>query len=112
VTEQPARHTVDTITSDALDQLYADRDEARAAADRYLTNGTKAVERLHWRAHNAEQRAEQAETALARVRAELDRIAALPTVDRPETRCDRFSVGANWAVGRILAILEPTEPRP
>jgi NAD-dependent SIR2 family protein deacetylase len=69
VTEQPVRHTVDTITSDALDQLYADRDEARAAADRYLTNGTKAVERLHWRAHNAEQRAEQAEAAITRVRA-------------------------------------------
>jgi hypothetical protein len=68
MTEQPARHTVGTITSDALDQLYAERDEARAAADRYLADGTKAVERLHWRAYNAEQRAEQAEAALAEAR--------------------------------------------
>lgn len=61
MTEQLVRHTVDTITDNDLDQLYTERDEARAAADRYFTNGTKAVEELHWRAHNAEQSAEQAE---------------------------------------------------
>ncbi|MFJ3173774.1 hypothetical protein ACIPJK_23745 [Streptomyces roseus] len=32
--EQPARHTVDTITSDALDQLYAELERLRAEVDR------------------------------------------------------------------------------
>ncbi|MBT2449456.1 hypothetical protein J7F03_20665 [Streptomyces sp. ISL-43] len=32
MTAQPARHTVDTITSDDLDQLYAERDELTARA--------------------------------------------------------------------------------
>jgi hypothetical protein len=76
--QQPARHTADTITSDALDQLYTERDEARTAAARYFTNGTQAVEEAGWRAHHAEQRAEQAEAALTRARgyaAHLDQYA-------------------------------------
>ncbi|TLQ43466.1 hypothetical protein [Streptomyces marianii] len=32
--EHPPRHTVDTITSDALDALYAERDRLRAELDR------------------------------------------------------------------------------
>ncbi|MEU8760679.1 hypothetical protein [Streptomyces sp. NPDC048659] len=32
---QPDRHTADTITSDALDQLYADLEQAEAERDRY-----------------------------------------------------------------------------
>jgi len=107
------RYTADTITDNALDQLYAERDEARAAADRYFTNGTKAVEQLHWRAHNAEQRAEQAEAANARVRTELDRIAVLPTIDRDEHRADTFSTGARWTITQLRTALdEPEEPRP
>lgn len=57
-------------------------------------------------------RAEQAEAAITRVRAELDRLAALPTVDKTETRSNRFSVGASWAIRLIRAALdEPKEPR-
>ncbi|WP_327169528.1 hypothetical protein [Streptomyces subrutilus] len=59
--------------------------------------------------HQARQRAE---AAVARVCAELDRIAALPTVDRGEDRPDRFSVGVNWTIRRLRDALndlqEPT----
>jgi hypothetical protein len=55
--EQPIRYTADTITDPALDQLYAERD---ANERRALAYGQA------WLA--AEQRAEQAETAIARVR--------------------------------------------
>jgi acyl-CoA reductase-like NAD-dependent aldehyde dehydrogenase len=110
--EQPVRHTVDTITSDALDQLYAERDEARAAADRYFTNGTKAVEELNWRAHNAEQRAEQAETANARVRAFCDRFdsIACAALGTPVSDYDRALARAADLIRSALTA--PKEPRP
>ena len=46
---QPVRHTADTITSDALDQLYADLEKAKRAADLLA---------------DSHRRAEQAEAAI------------------------------------------------
>lgn len=59
--EQPVRHTADTITSDALDRLYARVD--------YLAGYAATLE-----TYAAEQRefAEQAEAAIAHVRALAD----------------------------------------
>ncbi|MEU9865508.1 hypothetical protein AB0D99_32030 [Streptomyces sp. NPDC047971] len=53
-TEQPVRYTVDTITSDALDQLYAERDANERRAEAYGQA---------WQ--TTEQRAKQAEAELA-----------------------------------------------
>ncbi|GAA3374680.1 hypothetical protein [Streptomyces racemochromogenes] len=113
--QRPAsgRHTADTITGDELDQLYAELRDARGEADRYFHNGLKSTGQADMRAYDAEQRAKQTEAALVRVRAELDRMAALPTVDRDEIRADTFSTGARWALDQIRAALtEPKEPRP
>ncbi|MET9465827.1 hypothetical protein ABZY44_13670 [Streptomyces sp. NPDC006544] len=111
------RHTVDTITSDALDQLYAERDMHGREADRlrkdWVTMRARAeqaeatIERMkrtnrmvNGCARDARLRAEQAATA--RVRAELDRW-ALNTV-MPQTM---------RALDDIRAALdESKEPRP
>jgi hypothetical protein len=53
----PLRHTVDTLTSDALDQLYDERGRLEIANRALNTATLEALER-----------AEQAEAALARVR--------------------------------------------
>jgi len=52
--------------------------------------------------HNVPERA-----ALDRVRAELDRIAALPTVTR-EGRADSFATGARWTIRMIREVLDGT----
>ncbi|MFD7093363.1 DUF6085 family protein [Streptomyces xanthophaeus] len=56
-------------------------------------------------------RRQAAEQALGRVHTELDRIAALPTVDRDETRADTFSTGANWTLKQIRAALDETQEK-
>lgn len=50
-----------------------------------------------------------AEAALARVRAELDRIAALPTTTRDDDRADSFGTGARWTL-RLRAALDSDQP--
>ncbi|MFJ8163838.1 hypothetical protein ACIRBY_23325 [Streptomyces sp. NPDC096136] len=64
MTGQPTRHTVDTITSDALDELYARIDTLTAVCRSNKRAYAGAVADVQ----AAEQRAEQAEAALARVR--------------------------------------------
>ncbi|THA82753.1 hypothetical protein [Streptomyces sp. A0592] len=108
-TEQPARHTVDTITSDALDQLYAEREQLRAALDH------QAQELATWRATVAtldsgapgtpRHRAEQAEAAIARAREveEQWRLHFLATGE----------AAGGHALAMVRAALdEPREPRP
>lgn len=90
---QPAaasRHTVDSITDDQLDQLQADLAWAREQTLAAQQETTDAV-----------TRAERAEAALNAVRAELDRIAALPTIAYDDGRADTFPVGARWTI-RVL----------
>ena len=70
--QQPAQPTAATITDNV--QVHEELREARAAADRYFHNGLKAVGAAQWRAHDAEQRAKQAEAAIARVSAYADRL--------------------------------------
>ncbi|MFF4369659.1 hypothetical protein [Streptomyces sp. NPDC001594] len=109
MTEQPARHTADTITDNDLDDLYARLDTLTAVCRSNRRAYVGAVQDVQ----AAEPRAEQAEATLTRVRAEHDRIAALPTVNRDETRTDTFSAGARWALDRIhAAIDEPQAIRP
>ncbi|MFE2323610.1 hypothetical protein ACFXD5_06750 [Streptomyces sp. NPDC059385] len=128
MTEQPNRHTVDTITSDALDALY----EMLAATQqtelaRQLANADKAFLAAHLRAarlgsavararralastilqaRRQAARAEQAEAAIARVRAlasELDAAEAY----------GGLADGYELAAYRIRAALDdPQEPRP
>lgn len=62
--EQPARHTVDTITSDALDKLYADVEFYEGFGGRMRDRAEVADVRQA----RAEQRAEQAEAAITRAR--------------------------------------------
>jgi hypothetical protein len=91
--EQPARHTVDTITSDALDQLYAERDMLGREADRL---------RKDWVTMRA--RAKQAEAAIAHA---LD--AATCWEQMPS---DRY-VYIHEAARAFRAVLdEPKEPLP
>ncbi len=102
----PGRHTVDTITDPALHRLYDDRDmyardwdSARQRAEQAEAERDKAC-----RAFNAKV------IQLENLRAELDRISALPTVDKTETRASRFSVGAAWAVRQVRNVLDPPKP--
>lgn len=67
----PVRHTVDTLNSDALDELYDDRDRLRAQ----LSDMTRDRDRWKWYRDDAERRvrvqrgrAEVAEDAISRVR--------------------------------------------
>ncbi|MGW6566463.1 hypothetical protein [Streptomyces sp. NPDC054975] len=91
--DAPTRHTVDSITSDALDQLYADLNWAREQLLAAQQETTDAV-----------TRAERAEAAVERVRAELD------AIDRDRARldddCDAFGGGYADAVARIRAALD------
>jgi hypothetical protein len=52
------RYTVDTITPDALEQLYTELDLIRTTAERYLRHGCEALEQANWRAHDAETQLE------------------------------------------------------
>ncbi|MEV6504828.1 hypothetical protein AB0M61_01735 [Streptomyces sp. NPDC051642] len=67
----PIRHTVDTLNSDALDELYDDRDRLQAQ----LSDMTRDRNRWKWYRDDAERRvrvqrgrAERAEAAAVRVR--------------------------------------------
>ncbi|WP_028814449.1 hypothetical protein [Streptomyces flavidovirens] len=128
MTEQ--RHTADTITSDALDALYDERDRLRAQTDRayrrhdsrdalhYAYSGL-ADQRLRVaaqlaaderdRGFAAEQRADRAEAAIDRVRAW---IAGDPVTARSE-----FGNGyrealrdIRAALAHVHALAEPKEP--
>lgn len=101
MTEQPAvpdRHTVDTITSDALDHLYADLDAPRA-------------DRMH-----LHTRAVTAEAELADLRDRLTRIAAIAqklAAAQHGTNADADSIRRTTA-RELLAVLgsPPVIPAP
>jgi hypothetical protein len=59
------RHTIDTITAEALEQLYAELDRIRTTAERYLRNGCEALEQANWRAYAAETQLEHQQRAHA-----------------------------------------------
>jgi hypothetical protein len=68
------RHTVDTITSDALSALYEQLEAAQETElARQLATCDKAFASATVRAARAEQRAKQAESAIERVRTLADR---------------------------------------
>ncbi|MFF1499723.1 hypothetical protein ACFVZR_07565 [Streptomyces sp. NPDC058316] len=102
------RIPLDDLTSDALDALYDDRDRAQRSATYRLDMLRKRRQQIR----DAEQRAEQAEAAIERVRTELDRIADLDTVRHDDGRADRFSTGARWTLRMIrenaIAEQQPT----
>ncbi|MFE3123894.1 hypothetical protein ACFXHD_10775 [Streptomyces hydrogenans] len=56
----------------------------------------------------------EAQTVLDQVRAELDRIAALPTVTADDGQADTFAAGARWAIRMIHenGLGEREEPAP
>lgn len=101
-TEQPARHTVDTITSDALDQLYTELAEYRNALN-WQTN-CLACSRVLDGAYRETVRAEQAEAALARVRDTAKCWEQMPS--------DRHVYIREAARALRTALDEPQEPRP
>ncbi|THA56125.1 hypothetical protein [Streptomyces sp. A1136] len=97
--QHPVRHTVDTITSDALDQLYARIDTLTAVCRSNQRAYVGAVKEIQ----AAEQRAEQVETALARVRAAAEQL----------IEHGSFWDGCEPGAGRtILDAIELQEPRP
>jgi hypothetical protein len=51
-----------------------------------------------------------AAVVVARVQAEINRIAGLPTVTRDDGRADTFAVGARWAIRLIGAVLDGEDP--
>ncbi|MFG2617778.1 hypothetical protein ACGFXC_09115 [Streptomyces sp. NPDC048507] len=115
MTDQPARHTADTITDDELDQLYA--------RIHYLTAYTATLE-----TYTAEQRvrAEQVEDLLRIAHAtsntsESERARAVQRAEHAEAALSRVRrLATDWAVLRthggavyeLRAALEPQEPRP
>ncbi|MFI8278548.1 hypothetical protein ACIGBH_27480 [Streptomyces sp. NPDC085929] len=105
--EQPARHTVDTITSDALDQLYAEIAMQTQWAVTYKSAWHSAQARAVGR-RDAIARAEQAEAALTRARgyaAHLDQYA-----DATASVADRALFRA--IATDLRAALDPQEPTP
>lgn len=113
MTEQPVRHTVDTITSDALDQLHA-----RIATLEHVAAGNKRhVQLIVPDLEAALARAEQAEAAVARVTSpEAIRAAAMAIGDAALTHLGR-DLGTihveTIAEAAIRAALDaPKEPRP
>jgi hypothetical protein len=57
-------------------------------------------------------RAEHAEAALARVRAECERITQLPPVANNSGRTDTFDCGARWTIRMIRSALDQPTPGP
>lgn len=96
---QPVRHTADTITDDDLDQLYAQLRRARRAADHYFHTGLKAVGQAQLRAHDAEERAEQAEAkrdkACTAFNAKVIQLEQLHA-NRDANECRALAYGQAW----------------
>jgi hypothetical protein len=89
------RHTVDTITSDALDALYESLEAAQASElNRQLQNADAAFA-------SATVRAAKADHTLARVHAELNRLENLDTVKADDSHANRFATGARWTIRMI-----------
>lgn len=102
--EQPVRHTADTINDAALDELYAKHD---ANERRALAYG------MAWKA--VEERAKQAEAAVARVRNVLHRIerARHELHGITEPQATGYRNGLNDAEQALHAALDgPKEPTP
>ncbi|MFI1472067.1 hypothetical protein [Streptomyces wuyuanensis] len=114
------RHTVDTITSDALDALYEQLDAAQdTELARQLATCDKAFASATVRAAEAEQRAAQAE-ALARVahetsnRSETERARAVERAEQAEAAIERVEAATHDlrhkdAMRILAAIDEPKE---
>ena len=104
---------------DALQTAETGRDEARQLAENMQGRATtlaaqvgELVDRLGEYADRGianGERAEAAESTLAAVRTELDRVAALPVVTR-EDRADSFATGARWTLRLIRAALGGPQP--
>lgn len=94
------RHTVDSITSDALDALYEQLDAAEASeAQRQLATAREALA-------SATTRAARAEAAIARVRA------ALPPYDMPVHGDTSRGMQLGWDRARQAALDALDEPDP
>lgn len=97
--EPAARHTVDTITSDALDALYEQLEATQQTElARQLDTCDKAFASATLRAARAEARAERAEAAIERVRDLAD-----------ETDAYGYSSGWVLTVSNVRAALDPQE---
>ena len=122
VTSSPAgehagtRHTVDTLTSDALDELYDDRDQLRAQ----LSDMTRDRDRWKWYRDDAERRvrvqrarAETAEAALAALRKEQDEYEENVVGDLNETviGLSRQAARAEATIARVHAALATFDGR-
>ncbi|MGP3752182.1 hypothetical protein [Streptomyces sp. IBSNAI001] len=94
------RHTVDSITSDALDQLYDERDQYRADCQKWSDCVATAEKIRQSQARDADQyeaqlrtRVTELETELVAARSAIDRVRAeLAFRDWPhaEVRADRI----------------------
>lgn len=102
----PIRHTVDTLNSDALDELYDDRDRLQAQ----LSDMTRDRNRWKWYRDDAERRvrvqrarAEAAETALVALRKEQDEYEENVVGDLNEANTDlaRQAARAEAAIARV-----------
>lgn len=91
------RPRLDDLTDDMLDALYAELWHLRLAQE----GAALALQAAVRKTEEQRRRAEQAEAAIARVRAELNRIANLGTITHDDGHADTFSTGARWAI-RII----------
>ncbi|MFJ6579291.1 hypothetical protein ACIQMY_25430 [Streptomyces sp. NPDC091368] len=101
--QTPDRPGIEEMTSDQLDALYTRLDDYRDSRQRWMDAAfadRKVSNELAARLAEAEQRAEKAEAAVERVRAELDRISELPTVSTCDP-CNSFSTGVRWTLRMI-----------
>ena len=84
-----------------VERITAERDSLGREADRL---------RKDW--VEMRTRAEHAEAALARVRAECERITQLPPVANNSGRTDTFDCGARWTIRMIRSALDQPTPGP
>jgi hypothetical protein len=107
----PARLKLDELTSDDLDHLH-DRLDKLAQTIAAFPDANDAANLAHARAQRDTflARAQRAEAALERVRAECERITQLPPVATNSGRGDSFDCGARWTIRMIRGALDQPAP--
>jgi hypothetical protein len=109
----PARLKLDEMTSDQLDHLY-DRLDKLAQTIAAFPDANDAANLAHARAQRDTflARAQHAEAAVVRVRAECERLTHLPPVANNSGRTDTFDCGARWTIRMIRSALDQPTPGP
>lgn len=102
------RHTVDTITSDALDALYADRDQLRADCQKWADLAVAAEKTRRAHAADSDQYEASVRDRAERAEATIDRVRAVAAEWGEPYHCGWLS--ASVLVRQLRAALDEQQP--